>query len=79
MAPIQWYFGILGLTGLTAYVGLLNIAQLVDNNNNDTPCLFLQLQEQLVLWHVRLQKLWDASVIGSVGSHEKVKWLLRSS
>jgi NADPH-dependent curcumin reductase CurA len=26
MTPIQWYLGILGLTGLTAYVGLLKIA-----------------------------------------------------
>ena len=34
LAPIQWYLGILGLTGLTAYVGLLKIAQLVDNNNS---------------------------------------------
>ena len=42
MAPIQWYLGILGLTGLMV------------------PCLFLQLQEQLVLWHVRLQRLRDA-------------------
>ena len=25
MAPIQWYLGILGMTGLTAYVGLLRL------------------------------------------------------
>lgn len=34
LASIQWYLGILGLIGPTAYVGLLKIAQLVDNSNS---------------------------------------------
>ena len=36
MAPIQWYLGIFGMTGLTAYYGLLKIGELKDNNNNYT-------------------------------------------
>jgi NADPH-dependent curcumin reductase CurA len=35
MAPIQWYLGIFGMTGLAAYVGLLKIGELKDANNND--------------------------------------------
>ena len=38
MAPIQWYLGILGLTGLTAYVGILKIAQLIENDNSTCIC-----------------------------------------
>src|SRR6188472_2499238 len=34
MAPIQWYLGIFGMTGLTAYVGLLKIGELKDSNND---------------------------------------------
>ena len=54
MAPIQWYLGILGLTGLTAYMGILKIAQLIEKDI--VLYLFLQLQELLVLWHARLQR-----------------------
>jgi NADPH-dependent curcumin reductase CurA len=46
MAPIQWYLGIFGLTGLTAYVGLLKIGELKDNNNDGQKLELIRL----LLW-----------------------------
>ena len=45
MAPIQWYLGIFGMTGLTAYVGLLKIGELKDSNN-DILLQYLSQQHQ---------------------------------
>jgi NADPH-dependent curcumin reductase CurA len=74
MAPIQWYLGILGLTGLTAYVGLLKIAKLVDNSNST---VFVSAAAGAVgSVACQIAKIKGCHVIGSVGSHEKVKWLL---
>jgi NADPH-dependent curcumin reductase CurA len=36
VAPVQWYLGVLGRTGLTAYVGLLKIGELKDGGGNKT-------------------------------------------
>ncbi len=46
MAPIKSYLGVLGMTGLTAYVGLLKIGELKDNINGDNTVLSLQQQAQ---------------------------------
>lgn len=74
LAPIQWYLGILGLTGLTAYVGLLKIAQLVDNSNST---IFVSTAAGAVgSMACQIAKIKGCSVIGSAGSHEKIKWLL---
>jgi NADPH-dependent curcumin reductase CurA len=74
MAPIQWYLGILGLTGLTAYVGLLKIAQLVDNSNST---VFVSAAAGAVgSVACQIAKIKGCRVIGSAGSQEKVKWLL---
>ena len=74
MAPIQWHLGILGLTGLTAYVGLLKIAQLVDNSNST---VFVSAAAGAVgSVACQIAKVKGCRVIGSAGSQEKVKWLL---
>jgi NADPH-dependent curcumin reductase CurA len=74
MAPIQWYLGILGLTGLTAYVGLLTIAHLVDNSNST---VFVSAAAGAVgSVACQIAKIKGCRVIGSAGSQEKVKWLL---
>ena len=77
MAPIQWYLGILGLTGLTAYVGLLKIAQLVDNSNTT---VFVSAAAGAVgSVTCQIAKIKGCRVIGSAGSQEKVKWLLEQA
>jgi NADPH-dependent curcumin reductase CurA len=74
MAPIQWYLGILGLTGLTAYVGLLKIAQLIENDNST---VFVSAAAGAVgSVACQIAKIKGSHVIGSTGSNEKVKWLL---
>jgi NADPH-dependent curcumin reductase CurA len=72
LASIQWYLGILGLIGLTAYVGLLKIVQLVDNNNST---IFVSAGA-VGSTACQIAKIKGCSVIGSAGLHEKVKWLL---
>ena len=72
MAPIQWYLGILGLTGLTVYVGLLKIAQLVDNSNSTV----FAAAGAVGSVACQIAKVKGCRVIGSAGSQEKVKWLL---
>jgi NADPH-dependent curcumin reductase CurA len=74
MAPIQWYLGILGLTGLTAYMGILKIAQLIENDNST---VFVSAAAGAVgSVACQIAKIKGDRVIGSTGSHEKVKWLL---
>jgi NADPH-dependent curcumin reductase CurA len=74
MAPIQWYLGILGLTGLTAYMGILKIAQLIENDNST---VFVSAAAGAVgSVACQIAKIKGGRVIGSTGSHEKVKWLL---
>jgi NADPH-dependent curcumin reductase CurA len=74
LAPIQWYLGILGLTGLTAYVGLLKIAQLVDNSNST---VFVSAAAGAVgSVACQIAKIKGCRVIGSAGTQEKVKWLV---
>lgn len=74
LAPIQWYLGILGLPGLTAYVGLLKIAELIDNSNST---VFVSAAAGAVgSVACQIAKIKGCRVIGSTGSQEKVKWLL---
>jgi NADPH-dependent curcumin reductase CurA len=74
MAPIQWYLGIFGMTGLTAYVGLLKIGELKDNN---TAAVFISAASGAVGSIVcQIAKIKGCRVVGSAGSQEKVKWLL---
>jgi NADPH-dependent curcumin reductase CurA len=79
MAPIQWYLGIFGMTGLTAYVGLLKIGDLKEANNNDNnnTAVFVSAASGAVGSIVcQIAKIKGCRVVGSAGSQEKVKWLL---
>jgi NADPH-dependent curcumin reductase CurA len=75
-APIQWYLGILGMTGLTAYVGLLNIAELNGNSDNNSTIFVSAASGAVGSIACQIAKIKGCRVVGSVGSQEKVKWLL---
>jgi hypothetical protein len=75
-APIQWYLGILGMTGLTAYVGLLNIAELNGNSDNNSNIFVSAASGAVGSIACQIAKIKGCRVVGSVGSQEKVKWLL---
>lgn len=72
LAPLSTYLGALGMTGLTAYAGLLRIAQLKEGD-----VVFVSGAAGAVGSQVgQIAKLKGASrVIGSAGSDEKVKLL----
>jgi NADPH-dependent curcumin reductase CurA len=79
MAPIQWYLGIFGMTGLTAYVGLLKVGDLKDTNDDDNnnTAVFVSAASGAVGSIVcQIAKIKGCRVVGSAGSQEKVKWLL---
>jgi NADPH-dependent curcumin reductase CurA len=72
LAPIQSFLGTFGMTGLTAYVGLLKIGEL---EHGDT--LFVSAASGAVGSIVcQIAKINGCHVIGSAGSEEKVKWLV---
>lgn len=72
LAPIQSFLGTFGMTGLTAYVGLLKIGEL---KQNDT--IFVSAASGAVGSIVcQIAKINGCHVIGSAGSEEKVKWLV---
>jgi NADPH-dependent curcumin reductase CurA len=73
IAPIQSYLGVLGMTGLTAYVGLLKIGEL--NEGKDT--VFVSAASGAVgSVASQVAKIKGCHVVGSAGSEGKVKWLL---
>jgi NADPH-dependent curcumin reductase CurA len=75
MAPIHSYLGVLGMTGLTAYIGLLKFGELKDNNDNKT--VFVSAASGAVgSVACQIAKIKGCHVVGSTGSLEKVKWLL---
>jgi NADPH-dependent curcumin reductase CurA len=75
MAPIQWYLGVLGRTGLTAYVGILKVGQLDDEDDNNT--VFVSAAAGAVgSVACQIAKIKGCHVVGSTSSPEKVKWLL---
>jgi NADPH-dependent curcumin reductase CurA len=77
MAPIQWHLGILGMTGLTAYVGLLKIAEVLNDNRGNNNTMFVSAASGAVgSVACQIAKIKGYRVIGSVGSQEKVNWLL---
>ena len=72
IAPIQAFLGTFGMTGLTAYVGLLKIGELKDNDT-----VFVSAASGAVGSIVcQIAKTKGCHVIGSAGSEEKVKWLV---
>jgi NADPH-dependent curcumin reductase CurA len=73
IAPIQHFLGILGITGITAYVGLFKIGEL--REGKDT--VFVSSAAGGVGSVVcQIAKLNGCKVVGSCGSDEKVRWLL---
>lgn len=71
IAPLQAYLGILGMPGLTAYVGLLDIGRPEAGNT-----VFVSAAAGAVGSVVcQLAKLKGCRVVGSAGSAAKVQWL----
>jgi NADPH-dependent curcumin reductase CurA len=73
VAPEEAYLGVLGMPGLTAYVGLLRIAELVEGDR-----VFVSSAAGCVGSLVgQLARLRGASlVVGSAGGPEKTSWLV---
>jgi NADPH-dependent curcumin reductase CurA len=72
VAPIQAYLGTLGMPGLTAYVGLLDIGQPQAGNT-----VFVSAAAGAVGAMVcQIAKIKGCRVVGSAGSEDKVRWLL---
>jgi len=72
IAPIQSFLGTFGMTGLTAYVGLLKIGELKEGD-----IVFVSAASGAVgSVACQIAKTKGCRVIGSAGSEEKVKWLV---
>jgi NADPH-dependent curcumin reductase CurA len=70
-APVQAYLGALGMPGLTAYVGLLEIAKLREGDN-----VFISGAAGAVgSVACQIAKNHGCTVVGSAGSDEKAAWL----
>ncbi|QDV71592.1 Putative NADP-dependent oxidoreductase YfmJ [Rosistilla carotiformis] len=70
-APAQAYLGVLGMTGMTAWVGLNKIAKLKPGST-----VFVSAASGAVGSIVcQLAKAKDCRVIGSAGSPDKIDWL----
>jgi NADPH-dependent curcumin reductase CurA len=73
--PIQFYLGIFGMTGLTAYVGLIRIDQLKEGET-----VFVSAASGAVGSVVcQIAKQKGCYVIGSAGSKEKVNWFVNNA
>lgn len=72
LAPIQAFLGTMGMPGLTAYVGLLDIGRLRDGET-----VFVSDAAGAVGSVVcQIAKIKGCRVVGSAGSERKVDWLL---
>ena len=75
VAPIQAYLGTVGMPGLTAYVGLLDIGKPKEGET-----VFVSAAAGAVGSIVcQIAKLKGCKVLGSAGSDEKVSWLLEEA
>jgi NADPH-dependent curcumin reductase CurA len=73
IAPVQYFLGILGITGITAYVGLFKIGEL--REGQDT--VFVSSAAGGVgSVACQIAKVKRCHVVASCGSDEKVRWLL---
>jgi NADPH-dependent curcumin reductase CurA len=72
VAPIQTFLGALGMTGLTAYVGLTRVGKLREGEN-----VFVSAAAGAVgSIACQIAKAAGCRVAGSAGSDEKVRWLM---
>ena len=70
-APAQSFLGVLGLTGMTAYVGLMKIGGLEDDET-----VFVSAASGAVGSIVtQIAKIHGCRVIGSAGTPDKIAWL----
>jgi NADPH-dependent curcumin reductase CurA len=75
VAPIQAYLGTVGMPGLTAYCGLLEIGK-----PNEGETVFVSAASGAVGSIVcQIAKLKGCNVVGSAGSDAKVSWLLEKA
>ncbi len=75
VAPVRTYLGALGMTGLTAWVGLNRIAQVRPGTT-----VFVSAASGAVgAIACQIAKAKGCHVIGSAGSREKVQWLLEKA
>ncbi|HQY90767.1 NADP-dependent oxidoreductase [Caldilinea sp.] len=73
-APIQSFLGALGMPGMTAYVGLLNIGQ-----PQEKETVYVSAASGAVGSIVcQIAKIKGCRVVGSAGSDQKVDWLLNT-
>jgi NADPH-dependent curcumin reductase CurA len=75
LAPIQAYLGTLGMPGLTAYVGLLDLGQ---PQKGDT-VLVSAASGAVGAVVCQIAKIKGCRVVGSAGSDAKVAWLLEQA
>ncbi len=72
IAPVQSFLGALGMPGMTAYVGLLNIGKPKENET-----VYISAASGAVGSIVcQIAKIKGCRVVGSSGSDQKVEWLL---
>ncbi len=75
VAPVQSYLGALGMPGLTAYAGLLEIGKPAEGDT-----VFVSAASGAVGSIVsQIARIKGCRVIGSVGSDEKAQWLLETA
>jgi NADPH-dependent curcumin reductase CurA len=73
LAPLRSFLGLLGITGMTAYVGLFKICNL--RERQDT-VFVSSAAEGVGSVACQLAKIKGCYVVGSCGSDEKAKWLV---
>ena len=76
IAPIRWFIGVLGISGFTAYVGLLKIGQLREGLDK----VFVSAAAGGIgSVSCQMAKIKGCYVVGSTGSKDKVEWLLNQA
>ena len=72
LLPVQSYLGVAGMTGMTAYIGLLNIGKPKENEN-----VYVSAAAGAVgSIACQIAKIKGCRVVGSAGSDKKADWLI---